>query len=158
MPVPNWIMTSGLPAPATADPKRRIPDRTLHEVRGRTILGDNALHVRPDDLQLLHRVLAGVVHDVAGIEEHAEVRMVDLLDPREQVERRVVQAMVMLDDDPDAELLPERRGLRQDLAPLDPALFVLDPEIERVLFWPSACAFVMMVLAPATASARDVPF
>ena len=133
LPVPNWIMTSGLPAPVTIDAERRIAGRALHEVRGVAVLGDHAGHVRTDELQLLHGILAGVVDDVAGIEEHAEVRMVDLLGPGDQIHGGVLEAVVVLDDHLDAALLAERRGVRQDLAPVHPPLVVLDAEVQRVL-------------------------
>jgi hypothetical protein len=45
----------------------------------------------------------------------------------------------MFDHHLDAAFLPERRGVREDLAPVDPALFFLDAQIERVLLAQRMC-------------------
>ena len=123
----------GITRAAHGRAERRIADRALEEVRRVAVLRDHTADVRPDDLELLHRILPGVVDDVAGIEKDAEVRMVDLLDPGEQIQRRVVQPMMVFDDHLDAAFAAERRRVTEHLAPVHPALLVFDAEVQRVL-------------------------
>ena len=63
----------------------RRADFPLHEVRAGAILRDDTGDVRSDDLQRRHGILSRVIDHVAGVEKDAEVRMVDLPHPPDEL-------------------------------------------------------------------------
>ena len=113
--------------------ERRRAHFTFEKVRTGAILGDHARHVGADDFERGDRILPCVIDHVSRIEEDAEVGMIDLPHPPDQLTGRVVEPVMMLDRNLHAALLADGRRVGQHLGDVEILIFATHPEIERKL-------------------------
>ena len=132
LPVPNWIITSSPRGSGFAVAEWRRAHFTFEKVRAGAILCDDAGHVGADDLERRDRILSRVIDHVARVEEDAEVRMIDLPHPPDELTGRVVEPVMMLDHNLHAALLAECRSVGQHLGDVDILIFAPHPQIDRV--------------------------